>query len=94
MLWHVVHGRGDYGKKRHCHAANLCRALLHGKDIFAVRSKQHARQGLSAAHGNKSTHGKVSSGARQRIYARQSLNKAHHKETTTVKSLHAARQRL
>jgi hypothetical protein len=54
-----------YGKKWHCLAANHCRAPLHGKDIFPVRSKQHARQRNSAwqrlkvAHDNETLHGKV-----------------------------------
>jgi hypothetical protein len=88
-----------YGKIRRCRATYQCREPPHGKEIIAVRSKQHARQRLSArqnlraAHGNEGKHGKDRSGARQRISSRQSTKKAHGKERKTAKSLHAARQR-
>jgi hypothetical protein len=76
-----------YGKIRRCRAAYHCRAPLHGKDFFAVRSKQNARQrhysrkSLGAAHGNEPNHGNDRLGARQRNFSRQSPKKAHGKET-------------
>ena len=35
---------GHYGKNRRCRASNLCRAPSHGKETFAVRLKEDARQ--------------------------------------------------
>jgi hypothetical protein len=61
------------GKKRHCRVGNHCCASLHGKDIFDVRCKQHARQGPREAHDNEFSHGKISSGARQRTRASASF---------------------
>jgi hypothetical protein len=75
-----------YGKNCRCRAGNHCREPLHGKEIFAVRGKQDARQRRTArqrfleAHGNEQPHGILFSGARQRSFARQSLRSTHGKE--------------
>jgi hypothetical protein len=60
-----LHASTHYGKNMSRRAANHCRAPMHGKDFFVVRSKQHAqqrkcaRQRLNGAHSQETMHGKV-----------------------------------
>jgi hypothetical protein len=89
-----------YRKNGSCRAAQLCRAPLHGKDGFAVRPDNNARQRKRARQTRLRTHGKETpttkrnSNAQQRQAAWQRAKLAHGKESCHGKGARLCRARV
>lgn len=88
-----LHASTHYGKNMSCRAANHCRAPMHGKNFFDVRSKQHARQRkyarqrLNGAHNKENMHGKVRRQRTAKKPRRQRPNTSTTKNQCTAKAL-------